>query len=85
MITPREAPIHASGHGYVEELKLMLNLVRPRYVMPMHGDFKRIRLHAQLADAVGIDPDAVFESENGLPLEFTELRRAAWASPSRRA
>jgi ribonuclease J len=39
--------------------------------MPMHGDFKRIRLHAQLADSVGIDPDAVFESENGLPLEFT--------------
>jgi ribonuclease J len=70
VITPREAPIHASGHGYVEELKLMLNLVRPRYVMPMHGDFKRIRLHAQLADSVGIDPDAVFESENGLPLEL---------------
>ncbi|HEX3833947.1 MAG TPA: ribonuclease J [Solirubrobacteraceae bacterium] len=71
VITPREAPIHASGHGYVEELKLMLNLVRPRYVMPMHGDFKRIRLHAQLADAVGIDPDDVFESENGLPLQLT--------------
>jgi ribonuclease J len=71
VITPREAPIHASGHGYVEELKLMLNLVRPRYVMPMHGDFKRIRLHAQLADAVGIDPDAVFESENGLPLQLS--------------
>ncbi len=71
VITPREAPIHASGHGYVEELKLMLNLVRPRYVMPIHGDHKRIRLHAQLADAVGIDPDAVFESENGLPLELS--------------
>jgi ribonuclease J len=71
VITPREAPIHASGHGYVEELKLMLNLLRPRYVMPMHGDHKRIRLHAQLADAVGIDPDDVFESENGLPLELT--------------
>jgi ribonuclease J len=71
VITPREAPIHASGHGYVEELKLMLNLVRPRYVMPMHGDHKRIRLHAQLADAVGIHPDDVFESENGLPLEIS--------------
>ena len=46
VITPREAPIHASGHGYVEELKLMLNLVRPRYVMPVHGDHKRIHLHA---------------------------------------
>ena len=71
VITPREAPIHASGHGYAEELKLMLNLVRPRYVMPIHGDHKRIRLHAELAEAVGIDPDAIFESENGLPLDIT--------------
>jgi ribonuclease J len=70
VITPREAPIHASGHGFTEELKLMLNLVRPRYVMPIHGDHKRIRLHAQLADAVGIDPEAVFECENGLPVEI---------------
>jgi ribonuclease J len=72
VITPRDAPIHASGHGFVEELKLMLNLVRPRYVMPVHGDYKRIQLHAQLADAVGIDPDDVFRGENGLPLEIDE-------------
>ena len=39
---PRDAPIHASGHGYAEELKMMLNLTRPRYVMPVHGDFKRM-------------------------------------------
>ncbi len=70
VITPREAPIHASGHGYVEELKLMLNLVKPRYVLPVHGDYKRIQLHAQLADAVGIDPDDLFRGENGLPLEI---------------
>jgi ribonuclease J len=70
VITPRDAPIHASGHGYTEELKLMLNLVQPRYVMPVHGDFKRIHLHAGLADAVGIDPDDVFSGENGLVLEI---------------
>jgi ribonuclease J len=70
VITPREAPIHASGHGYAEEVKLMLNLVRPRYVLPVHGDHKRIQLHADLADAVGIHPDAVFKGENGLPLEL---------------
>jgi len=70
VITPRDAPIHASGHGYVEELKLMLNLVKPRYVLPVHGDHKRLHLHSQLADAVGIDPSAVFRSENGLPLEI---------------
>ena len=56
VITPRDAPVHASGHGYAEEVKLMLNLVKPRYVMPFHGDFKRLRLHAQLAEAVGIPP-----------------------------
>jgi len=70
VITPREAPIHASGHGYTEELKLMLNLVKPRYVMPAHGDHKRLHLHAQLAEAVGIPPARIFRSENGLPLEI---------------
>jgi len=72
VITPREAPIHASGHAYTEELKLMLNLLRPRYVMPAHGDHKRLHLHAQLAEAVGLDPQRVFQGENGLPLELDE-------------
>ena len=72
VVTPREAPVHASGHGYAEEVKLMLNLVKPRYVMPFHGDFKRLRLHAQLAEAVGIDPDDIFQGDNGLPLDIDE-------------
>src|SRR5205807_4574634 len=76
VITLREAPIHASGHGYAEELNLMLNLVKPRYVMPVHGDFKRIGLHAELARAVGIDPGDVFRCENGLPLEIDS--QGAW-------
>jgi ribonuclease J len=80
VITPREAPIHASGHGYAEEVKLMLNLVRPRYVMPVHGDHKRLHLHAQLADAVGIDPESVFSGENGLPLEI-DARGARFGPP----
>ena len=80
VITPREAPIHASGHGYREELKLMLNLVRPRYVLPAHGDHKRIHLHAQLAEAVGIDPDDIFKGENGLPLEI-DARGARFGAP----
>ena len=80
VITPRDAPIHASGHGYQEELKLMLNLVRPRYVLPAHGDFKRIQLHAQLAEAVGIDPDDIFKGENGLPLEI-DGRGARFGTP----
>jgi ribonuclease J len=82
VITPRDAPVHASGHGYAEEVKLMLNLTHPRYVLPVHGDHKRIHLHAGLAEAVGIDPDRVFKGENGLPLEIDE-RGARFASPER--
>ena len=70
VITPREAPVHASGHGYAEEVKLMLNLVKPRYVMPFHGDFKRLRLHSQLAEAVGVAPRDIFQGDNGVPLEI---------------
>jgi ribonuclease J len=72
VVTPRDAPVHASGHGYAEEIKLMLNLVKPRYVMPFHGDFKRLRLHAQLAQDVGIAPEDTFQGENGLPLDIDE-------------
>ncbi|MEA2139936.1 MAG: ribonuclease, partial [Solirubrobacteraceae bacterium] len=72
VVTPRDAPVHASGHGYAEEIKLMLNLVKPRYVMPFHGDFKRLRLHAQLAEAVGIAPEDTFQGDNGLPLDIDE-------------
>ena len=72
VVTTADAQIHASGHGYQEEIKLMLNLTRPRYVMPVHGDHKRIHLHGQLAEAVGIDPDNIFRGNNGLPLEIDE-------------
>src|SRR5665811_2245961 len=69
VVTAKEAPIHASGHGWQEELKLMLNLTKPRYVMPVHGDYQRLRLHAELAHLIGIDPEDVFQGRNGLPLE----------------
>jgi ribonuclease J len=70
VVTAADAPIHASGHGWQEELKLMLNLTRPRYVMPFHGDHKRLRLHAQLAESVGVDADRIFKGRNGLSLEI---------------
>ena len=79
VVTPRDAPVHASGHGYAEEVKLMLNLVKPRYVMPFHGDFKRLRLHAQLAEAVGIAPEDIFQGDNGLPLDI-DARGARFGS-----
>jgi ribonuclease J len=69
VITAKDAPIHASGHGWQEELKLMVNLTKPKYVMPVHGDFKRLRLHAELAAAVGVEKDNIFQGRNGLPVE----------------
>ena len=72
VVTAADAPIHASGHGWQEELKLMLNLTSPRYVMPVHGDHKRLRLHAALAESVGIEPERIFKGRNGLALEFDE-------------
>src|SRR4051812_48613556 len=72
VVTAADAPIHASGHGWQEELKLMLNLTRPRYVMPFHGDHRRLRLHADLAGSVGIDRERIFPSRNGLPLEVDQ-------------
>jgi ribonuclease J len=80
VITPRDAPVHASGHGYAEEVKLMLNLTKPKYVMPFHGDFKRLRLHAQLAEAVGVPPEDIFQGDNGLPLEI-DSRGARFGNP----
>ncbi|MGN6587563.1 MAG: MBL fold metallo-hydrolase RNA specificity domain-containing protein, partial [Solirubrobacterales bacterium] len=56
--------------GWQEELKLMLNLTKPRYVMPVHGDYKRLRLHSELAEAVGIERERIFQGRNGLPLEL---------------
>jgi ribonuclease J len=82
VITPRDTPIHASGHGYQEELKLMLNLTKPRYVMPFHGDHKRIHLHAELAEAVGVPADNIFRGENGLPLEL-DASGARFGKPER--
>jgi ribonuclease J len=80
VITTADAPIHASGHGFAEEVKLMLNLVKPRYVMPFHGDHKRIHLHGKLAEAVGIDPERIFKGENGMPLEIDAREQARFAS-----
>ena len=82
VVTTRDAQIHASGHGYQEEIKLMLNLTQPRYVMPFHGDYKRILLHAQLAEAVGVPEENIFRGENGLPLEI-DARGARWGGKER--
>jgi ribonuclease J len=80
VITTKDAPIHASGHGYQEEVKLMLNLTKPTYVMPFHGDFKRIQMHSELAEAVGIPKANIFKGENGKPLQI-DAKGARFVDP----
>jgi ribonuclease J len=70
VVTARDAPIHASGHGYAEEVKMMINLTRPKYVMPVHGDYKRMLIHSELAQSVGVPRSNIFRTENGTPLEI---------------
>jgi len=64
--------IHVSGHASQEELKLMLNLVRPRFFVPVHGEYRMLVKHARLAEQVGIPRQNIFVCENGQVLEFTK-------------
>ncbi|MGB9791504.1 MAG: ribonuclease J [Thermacetogeniaceae bacterium] len=68
--------VHVSGHASQEELKLMLNLVRPKFFIPIHGEYRHLIKHAQLAREVGIPPSNIFVVENGQVLEFSQERGA---------
>ncbi len=63
--------VHVSGHGSREELKLMLNLLRPKYLIPVHGEYRHLVHHGKLAEEVGMDRENIFIVENGTMLEFT--------------
>ncbi|MCP4686508.1 MAG: ribonuclease J [Desulfobacterales bacterium] len=64
--------IHVSGHAFREELKLMINLTKPRYFIPIHGEYRHLVLHARLAEAVGVPPERVLLAENGQTIVFDE-------------
>src|SRR5438552_369323 len=66
------APVHVSGHAAAEELKFMLNLVRPRWFVPVHGELRHLAHHARLARDVGIDPDRILVVEDGDTIEIGE-------------
>ncbi len=67
----RSAPIHVSGHGSQEEMKILLQLVKPKYFIPVHGEFRQMFQHAALAAQVGAVGGQVFLLESGTPVEFT--------------
>ena len=64
--------VHVSGHACREEIKLMHALVRPKYFMPIHGEFKHLYLHKELAMEMGMPADRIFVSEIGRTIEFSE-------------
>lgn len=70
VIYEKISAIHVSGHAFQEELKLMINLVRPKYFIPVHGEFRHLLLHARLAQGVGIPEERVLLAENGQVVEF---------------
>jgi ribonuclease J len=66
-------PIHVSGHGSQEELKLIINLVKPKYFIPVHGEYRQLKLHAEMAGAMRSSVGNVMLIESGDILEFDEL------------
>jgi ribonuclease J len=66
------APVHVSGHGRAEELRTIIGLLRPRAVMPVHGEFRMLAAHAQIAREGGIPEEGIVLAENGSVVELSE-------------
>jgi ribonuclease J len=77
----RNAPIHVSGHASQEEMKILLQLVRPKYFIPIHGEYRQLFQHAALAEQVGAVSGQIFLLESGHPVEFTADGRAFQREP----
>ncbi len=76
VIYGRDEGIHVSGHAAREELKLMLNLVRPKFFVPVHGEYRHLVKHAEIAMELGMDKKHIFLAENGSVLEFSRDKGA---------
>ena len=64
--------VHVSGHGSEEEIKMMLNMVKPQYIIPVHGEYRHMIQFIKIAEKVGIERENVFILENGSVMEFNE-------------
>ena len=66
--------VHVSGHASQEELKLMLNLIKPRYFIPIHGEYRMLVQHARLAEDVGLPPENIMIAEIGDMIEISDYK-----------
>jgi ribonuclease J len=65
VVLETDAPVHVSGHPSADELRLLLHLVRPRYLIPIHGEFRQLDAHARIGVDAGLDPDRVAVLDSG--------------------
>lgn len=72
VILGRGTNVHVSGHASQEELKLLLNLLKPKYFLPVHGELQHLHAHAKLAQSQGIAAEAIRIAENGMVVEFDQ-------------
>jgi ribonuclease J len=70
VLTENNAYVHVSGHGSADELRSMLEMVRPRFFVPVHGEYRMLRAHARIAEQAGVEPHAVRVADNGSVLEL---------------
>lgn len=85
VIYEKTSEIHVSGHASKEELKLMLNIVKPKFFIPVHGEYRHLISHAKLGAKVGIPEENIFVIKDGEVVEFTEdtARRAGFVNAGR--
>lgn len=80
VIYNRNTPLHVSGHACQEELKMMLALTKPQYFIPVHGEYRMLCKHAEIAKMMGVEPKNVVVSENGKVIELTKRSIKSTAS-----
>ncbi len=74
VIYEKEAGVHVSGHASQEELKLILNIIKPRYFIPVHGEYHHLMKHAKIAESLGIPRSRIFVAENGQIIEISKKK-----------
>lgn len=76
VIYESRAGVHVSGHACQEELKMMLNLIRPKFFVPVHGEYKHLINHRRLAESIGIPSANILVADNGSVMEFSRHKAA---------